>query len=135
MRSKYVWFWAVLAVSLAISAVVVDGGRRWLQPPPAPGEEQEAQGNPLASYALPASERMRFTGRVLQRIDTGSYAYLEIEREGGVRAWVVTLASTQGAIGVQSEVRVIAVGYAPHFDSKRLERSFDGLYFAVVRKA
>jgi len=76
---------------------------------------------------------MRFSGRVVDRLETGSYIYLEIDRGDAGRAWVVTLRSSAVAIADAEDVSVVAVGYAPHFDSKRLRRSFDGLYFAVVK--
>lgn len=78
---------------------------------------------------------MRFEGRVLERLEAGSYVYLEIERPNGERVWVVTLASSSGASRDVTAASIVAVGYAPHFASKRLKRSFDGLYFAVVRPA
>lgn len=90
---------------------------------------------PLAHYALPATERLRFEGRVIERVQAGSYTYLLVERAGGARSWVVTLASSSGAQSRVSRVQVLAMGYAAHFDSKRLARTFDGLYFAVVRPA
>ena len=91
--------------------------------------------NQLVRYALPAGERVRFEARVLERIEAGSYVYLGVERESGERSWVVTLSSSSGARRGVDKVRVVAMGYAEHFESKRLSRSFDGLFFAVVRPA
>jgi hypothetical protein len=102
--------------------------------PPAP--THSALG-PLGAYLLPASGRLYFEGRVLERLAAGSYTYFRIERRDGTRDWVVTLAAKtlSSALEAQpnAQVRVVAVGYAEHFTSKRLSRSFDGLYFAVVR--
>lgn len=90
-------------------------------------------GNPLSAYALPDGARERFEGRVVERIDAGSYVYLGVERASGERVWVVSLAGSSGAAPGVESVRVIAIGHAAHFTSKRLGRSFDNLYFAVVR--
>jgi hypothetical protein len=91
--------------------------------------------NPLPSFAFAAGETRRFDGRVVGRAAAGSYVYLEVERDGGARSWVVTLASSAGAARDVGSVHVVAVGHASHFFSKRLSRSFDDLYFAVVRPA
>ena len=88
---------------------------------------------PLTQYALPEGRRIVFRGRVLQRLASGSYAYLLIERENGQQSWVVTLASSGFAAPSMAPVRVTAFGFAEHFNSKRLQRDFPELYFAVVR--
>ena len=90
---------------------------------------------PLARYAVPAGERLRFEGRVIDRLPASSYTYLLVERAGGAQSWVVTLASSSGAQSEVKRVHVLAMGYAAHFSSKRLARTFDSLYFAVVRPA
>ena len=87
---------------------------------------------PLTQYALPEGQRIIFRGRVLQRLASGSYAYLLIQRENGQQSWVVTLASS-GFAAPSMAVRVMAFGFAEHFESKRLQRDFPQLYFAVVR--
>lgn len=131
-KPRHVRFWFVLASAVALSGALTDHASRWLRPPPARGEEAET--GPLAAYAFPASERMRFEGRVVARLVAGSYTYLEIERTDGDRAWVVTLSSSRGASAEPDDaVQITAIGYADHFVSKRLGRSFPGLYFAVVR--
>lgn len=97
-------------------------------------QEPAAQGaSPLATYGLPAADRIRFGGRVVERLAAGSYTYLQIERREGDRSWVVTLSDSTGAAAGIDDVDVIAVGRAEHFTSKRLRRRFDDLYFAVVR--
>jgi hypothetical protein len=90
---------------------------------------------PLAAYALPEGARPTFDGEVATRLDAGPYVYLEVRRAGGERVWVVTLASSAGAARGVSRVRVVAIGHARSFASKRLARTFDDLYFAVVRPA
>jgi hypothetical protein len=98
------------------------------------GAGVDARG-PLAAYALPEGARPTFDGVVASRLDAGPYAYLEVERAGGGRVWVVTLASSAGAAPGVARVHVTAIGHADHFASKRLSRSFADLYFAVVRPA
>lgn len=126
---------------LAVGAASAHGARHWLYVPlpktdaetSMPAAKAGAAQGPLSTFALPASERMRFEGRVVERLEAGSYVYLAIERPSGEHLWVVTLGSSTGASPSVTSASVVAIGYAPHFASKRLGRSFDGLYFAVVR--
>jgi len=118
------------ALALLI-AVAVLFAQHWR---PASKNDGSALG-PLTRYTVPASQRLRFEGRVVERVQASSYTYLLVERTDGARSWVVTLASSVGAQSQVSRVRVLAMGYAAHFSSKRLARTFDGLYFAVVRPA
>ncbi len=87
---------------------------------------------PLQRYALPASERVAFAATVLERLDAGAYGYLRVAREDGAQAWVVTM---RPSVDAGARVRVTAYGRARDFDSKRLKRRFDELYFASVRPA
>ncbi|WP_437957479.1 hypothetical protein WME76_40185 [Sorangium sp. So ce119] len=124
---------AVTVVSLALlgaGSVGLCASAGWL---PAPEGADAGPLGPLSAFLLPAGEGARFEGRVVQRLDAGSYTYLEVERAEGERRWVVTLSSSRGARSRADEVRVIAMGFAERFASKRLGRSFDGLYFAVVQ--
>jgi hypothetical protein len=121
---------AALAAFTAIAALCVWLGIYWF------GHLDTGGGSalgPLSGYAFPASQRSLFEGRVLERVRASSYSYLLIERDNGERTWVVTLASSAGARSSTEKVRVLAIGYAQQFRSKRLGRTFDGLYFAVVR--
>jgi hypothetical protein len=125
----------VLALSLIASFAVVGWA---LFAPATPGAATTHSPNsssgalgPLTTYLLPEAERLSFEGRVSERLVAGSYLYLSVERADGTRTWVVTLASFSPRL--DSRVRVVAVGYAAHFNSKRLARTFEGLYFAVVR--
>lgn len=83
---------------------------------------------PLTSALLPAP--IGFEGRVAERLAVGSYAYLRVEREGAADAWVVAM---RPRANVGDRVQISAVGRAENFDSKRLGRRFDELWFAVVR--
>jgi hypothetical protein len=121
---------SVLVALVALATLCVSLGTDWFREPRADGG---AALGPLSAYALPASRRLRFEGRVLERVRASSYAYLLIERDDGERSWVVTLASSVAARSSTEKVSVLAIGYAEQFKSKRLGRTFDGLYFAVVR--
>lgn len=83
---------------------------------------------PLGSHLLPAP--VRFDGRVVERLDAGPYAYLRVARDGAGDAWVVSM---RGTVRAGDRVHVDAVGRVERFDSARLGRSFDDLWFAAVR--
>ena len=83
---------------------------------------------PLAGHLLPAP--VSFAGRVDERLEAGSYAYLRVARDGASDAWVVAV---RPRARVGDRVRVNAVGRAQRFESKRLARRFDELWFAAVR--
>lgn len=82
--------------------------------------------NPLLA-AEPADES--FSGTVVTRLPAGGYTYLELERTGGRRTWVVTMseAPLEG-----STVTVTAYARAVDFESRRLRRRFAALLFAAV---
>jgi hypothetical protein len=90
-----------------------------------------AADNPFAKAApVPAAES-RFTGRVIQRLEAGSYVYLEVERPGSGPTWVVT---AEALAPDADRVAVHVVKRVDHFESRRLQRSFSPLGFAIVRK-
>ncbi|XXY45793.1 hypothetical protein WME91_37905 [Sorangium sp. So ce269] len=129
--------WTRLAGATVVSLALLGASAQWLGASAgwlrAPDGAAAGPLGPLSAFALPAGEGMRFEGHVVQRLDAGSYTYLEVERAEGERRWVVTLSSSRGVRSRAGEVRVIAMGFAERFASKRLGRSFDGLYFAVVQ--
>jgi hypothetical protein len=87
--------------------------------------------NPFAQAARVEASQGRWSGRVLERLDAGSYVYLRVERAGEPPSWVVTAE----ALAPDAErVEVRAVRRMDRFESKRLSRSFAPLYFAIVRK-
>ncbi len=135
VRSHHLRILFAAATVLAISGPLATGGCRKLYAEESTPSEPAAPSNPFATFALPKAERLSFEGRVVDRLDAGSYVYLEVERSSGERSWTVTLSSSDGAKRGVEAVRVVAVGYASDFESKRLGRTFDGLYFAVVRPA
>jgi hypothetical protein len=87
---------------------------------------------PLQRYALPAGERLSFDAVVLERLDAGSYGYLRVARDdGSAPTWIATL---RPSVEVGAHVHVTAFGHTRDFDSRRLKRRFDDLYFAAVRR-
>jgi hypothetical protein len=69
--------------------------------------------------------------RLVQRLDAGSYVYLEVEKPGSGPTWVVT---AEALAPDADRVSVHVVKRVEHFESRRLKRSFSPLGFAIVRK-
>lgn len=126
---------ALAALPLALSALLL-GCQHEPAPGASPAAAASAEGGalgPLQRYALPAAERASFDATVVERIDAGSYGYLRVLRDGAAApAWVVTM---RPSVDVGARVRVTTFGHARDFDSRRLGRRFDDLYFAAVRRA
>ena len=98
---------------------------------PARRSESTADQNPFASAQRVSPSESSWSGRVLERLDAGSYVYLRIEREGAQPAWVVTAE----AIATDAErVQVRVLRRVDHFESKRLSRGFAPLFFGIVRR-
>jgi hypothetical protein len=96
-----------------------------------PSAESGSAQNPFASAERVETAESAWSGRVLERLNAGSYVYLRVERAYGVEAWVVTAE----AIAPDAEkVRVRALRRVNHFESKRLGRAFAPLFFGIVRK-
>lgn len=70
-------------------------------------------------------DRTPWSGSVEERVEAGGYAYWKVDG-----AWVVGL---DKALAVGDPVEVRPIGRASHFESKRTGRTFDELWFAVVR--
>jgi hypothetical protein len=126
---------AFAALPLALLALL-PGCQHEPSPGASPSAAASAEGGalgPLPRYALPAAERGSFDATVVERIDAGSYGYLRVQRDGSAApAWVVTM---RPSVDVGARVRVTTFGHARDFDSRRLGRRFDDLYFAAVRRA
>ena len=87
--------------------------------------------NPFASAERVNKNESAWSGRVLERLNAGSYVYLQVEREGVGPTWVVTAE----AIAPDAErVSVRVLRRVDHFESKRLKRTFAPLFFGIVRK-
>jgi hypothetical protein len=84
--------------------------------------------NPLEGHLL--AESVGFDGRVAERLEAGSYAYLRVARDGAGDAWVVGM---RPRARVGDRVHVDAMGRAEDFKSNRLGRRFDELWFASVK--
>lgn len=86
-------------------------------------------GNPLNDPTV-RPERATFSGHVVQRLNAGSYVYLQLRSPSGADTrWVVTLAS---ASALASELTATLYAQADHFHSARLGRDFSPLHFASV---
>jgi hypothetical protein len=116
--------WLVAAAVLAAIA----GTLGWLHVHRGAPAAGPLAAGPLGSHLLPSP--VSFDGRVVERLDAGPYAYLRVARDGAGDAWVVSMV---GKPHPGDRVHVDAVGRADHFDSARLGRRFDDLWFAAVR--
>jgi hypothetical protein len=105
----------------------------------ATGEEAErhapasADSNPFAVHALPPERQGWLDGWVEDRLAAGSYVYLRVRTTApdGV-TWVASLAMTTPN---RRHVRILVLGRAGRFHSRRLRRDFQPLLFGVVRAA
>jgi hypothetical protein len=91
-------------------------------------EKTPAQTNPLAALVRSALDEPPLFGRVEERISAGSYTYLGLRTERGLR-WTVTMGRGEPK---GTEVRVRSLGFSPSFYSKRLQRAFPNLVFGIV---
>lgn len=121
-----------ITLALACSACEQRGASRDQPARATPRAAVSAAGeNPFATAPPVDAADAHFVGRVVQRLDAGSYVYLEVDRPGSGPTWVVTAeALTPDA----ERVSVQVVKRVEHFESRRLRRSFSPLSFAIVRK-
>jgi hypothetical protein len=111
--------------AIVLAALVAAGCRR--EPVVRESVEEPARGMPRVDP--PGSER-HFQGRVRERMPAGSYTYLSVDTDAGPR-WVVTLGE---GVAPGTDVEVTSLGTRDRFWSRRLRRSFDRLFFAIVRE-
>jgi len=97
----------------------------------APAASSSAALNPFAAATPVAEPNSRFAGRIVQRLDAGSYVYLEVDKPGSGPTWVVT---AEALAPDADRVVVHVIKRVEQFESKRLKRTFAPLGFAVVRK-
>lgn len=83
--------------------------------------------NPLTTARKLAPERWH--AQVIERVDAGSYMYLQVTHDGAPR-WVATFA---GRPQVGDEVDVTSFAELDRFRSARTGRTFEHLQFASVR--
>jgi len=100
--------------------------------PTAQAPARAADENPLVAHALPPDRQTWLEGVVDETIPAGSYVYLKLRVAAGPPLWVASLAITTPA---SERVRVLVLGRAERFTSRRLARDFSPLLFGAVRAA
>ena len=97
--------------------------------PAAPEEDARSLSGPPSGLTPPRPGEERLVGTVAEHLPTGSYHYLKIQPERGESRWVVTMG---GSITEGARVEVQSMGSRRDFYSRRLDRHFAELVFAVV---
>ncbi|WP_428265522.1 hypothetical protein [Haliangium sp.] len=90
-----------------------------------------ASAHPLAGVSQ-ADRGAHLRGRVAERLDAGSYTYLDLALDDGGRRWVVVMGAPAADRG--DEIEVVAMGTRQDFHSRRLDRTFAELTFASLRR-
>lgn len=85
--------------------------------------------NPLRG-ASTAERGTRLHGRVNERLDAGSYTYLDLRMGDGSQRWIVVLGKAEAEPG--QDIEAVAMGSRTDFHSRRLDRTFDRLTFAWI---
>lgn len=98
--------------------------------PTAPASSERR--NPFAEHALAPAERGWVEGAVEETLLAGSYVYLRVRTSATASLWVASLAATTPA-PPPDRVRVLVLGRAERFHSRRLARDFSPLAFGAVR--
>lgn len=111
------------AIVVLVLVVVFAGGGAFV------GLTRAQASNPFAS-ALRMHGTLR--GRVVERVDVGSYVYLRVVDERGEASWVVTL---RVRLTPSDDVVATVLARSDRFTSPRLHRTFSPLYFGTVRAA
>jgi len=119
--------WLLLAASLACNTA----------PTPTPATDEgsaaaPAPANPLLQHSLPAQQQTWLEGAVEESLPAGSYVYLKVRAPDRPPVWVASLAITTPKT---HHVRVLVLGRAEQFHSRRLARDFSPLLFGAVRAA
>ncbi len=97
----------------------------------APISTSPSTSNPFAAHALAPEQRHWLEGAVEESLAAGSYVYVRVRTaEGDV--WVASLAATTPRPPPE-RARVLVVGSAERFHSRRLGRDFCPLAFGVIR--
>jgi hypothetical protein len=136
---------AVIALSLACSgpeAMPAGKAQRHAGAPlasnPAENDAERHAGaaphsNPFSTHALPHEQRGWLEGWVEERLVAGSYVYLRVRTtKPAAVTWVASLAITTPE---RPHVRILVLGRASQFHSRRLLRDFAPLLFGAVRAA
>jgi hypothetical protein len=112
----------LLAIPVTLALVLLDLG--------AAASSQPVGANPLLSLSRNESGRAALGGLVEERLDAGSYSYLALRTDAGARLWAVTLGDGAPA---GARVALRSFGTRSDFYSRRLDRTFPELVFAMVR--
>lgn len=81
---------------------------------------------------MPPDQATWLEGVIDESIPVGSYVYLKVRAGDRPAVWVASLALATPASG---PVRVLVLGRAERFTSRRLARDFSPLLFGAVRAA
>lgn len=120
--------WLLLAASLACNTAEPSP----TMPTAALAASARAPENPLLQHTLPAEQQTWLEGAVEESLPAGSYVYLKVRAPDRPPVWVASLAITTPAT---PHVRVLVLGRAERFTSRRLSRDFSPLLFGAVRAA
>lgn len=117
---KYAWMLALLGLAACAPAKPADGAARG------------AAAQRIASIAMPFGvDRLSesFAGTAREVVHVSGYTYVAVDVGEGRIRWAVCLARE---IEEGARVRVRAFGKKSAFESKKLGRTFDELWFAIV---
>lgn len=138
-ESMKTWSFPVIACSLlatlALACTPEGAARRDAAGPGAAGPGVAASitapggANPLQG-ASTAERGTRLHGRVNERLDAGSYTYLDLRLGDGSQRWIVVLGKAEAEPG--QDIEAVAMGSRTDFHSRRLDRTFDRLTFAWI---
>ena len=130
-ESMQTWSFPVIACSLLATlalACTPEGAARSESSRPVATSATPA-GNPLAG-ASTAERGARLRGRVNQRLEAGSYTYLDLRLGDGGQRWIVVLGKAEAEPG--QDIEAVAMGTRTDFHSRRLDRTFDRITFAWI---
>ena len=132
-ESMKTWSLPVIACSLlatlALACTPEGAARRDAAGPGAAAPSTASAGNPLQG-ASTAERGTRLRGRVNERLDAGSYTYLDLRLGDGRQHWIVVLGKAEAEPG--QDIEAVAMGTRTDFHSRRLDRTFDRLTFAWI---
>ncbi|AKT38619.1 hypothetical protein [Chondromyces crocatus] len=87
--------------------------------------------NPLGALERTPADGAPSTGRVEERITTGSYVYHAVRRDDGDLVWIVSLGAGHPT---GTPVKLRSMGRRTDFRSNRLQRTFPELLFGIVSR-
>jgi hypothetical protein len=121
-----------LAATIALSMVLfVSRGMTFAlaaSPPSTATERPAPTKNPLGSATV---EHLVFDGSVVERLSAGPYTYLRVASDEGIDRWIVVVGHGE-ELGTRIGTR--SFGARSQFFSKRLDRTFDELHFALIHR-